>query len=60
MKVRVVLTVELDVEDWTTAYGVSGASEIRQDVREYILNMVQQGETFCSTGEVPATVTLGQ
>jgi hypothetical protein len=38
MKVRITLTVEIDPEEWTTAYGVEGAQEIRADVKQYVAN----------------------
>lgn len=42
MKVRLEFTVDINPEEWTRAFGVAGASEIRQDVREYMRNLIQQ------------------
>ena len=41
MKVSVNLTIDVDPEAWTLAYGVEGAAAIREDVRGYVLNGVQ-------------------
>lgn len=57
MKIRVSITVDLDPEDWTLAFGMSGNAEIREDVKEYVLNMVRDSGVF-GNGEVPAMVTL--
>jgi hypothetical protein len=40
MKVRVVLTVDIDREAWATEYGVP-VDEVRDDVREYVTNAVK-------------------
>ena len=51
MKIGVVLTVEVDPEAWALEYGTgTTASEVRQDVRDYVLNMVQQ----CAAAEADA------
>lgn len=41
MKITVPLTIEVDTDEWTRAYGVEGAGRIREDVRLYVLNGVQ-------------------
>jgi hypothetical protein len=51
MKVRVVLVVELDPKAWQEEYGVT---DVREDVREYVLNMAQS--EIARTG---VSVTLG-
>lgn len=35
MKVRISVEVDIDPEAWTLNYGVSGAKEIREDVKRY-------------------------
>lgn len=40
MKVRVTVTVEIDPEEWATAYGVEGTQAIRDDVKQYVANGV--------------------
>lgn len=40
LKVRIALTVEVDTEDWTSDYGVSGTAAIRSDVKEYVRNVI--------------------
>lgn len=56
MKVTVTLTVELpDPDLWTLAFGIEGATEIRQDVKRYVGGLVQQSEVL--SGEAEATVT---
>lgn len=42
MKVRLEFTVDVDPEAWTLAFGVKGSSEIREDVRAYMRNLIQQ------------------
>lgn len=58
VQVAVHLTVELDPDDWTLAYGVTGLPEIRKDVRRYAHNQVQQSYALGEGGEAEATVTL--
>lgn len=42
MKIAVTITVEIeDPEQWTLAFGVTGASAIRTDVKEYMGNAAQ-------------------
>jgi hypothetical protein len=56
MKIRVVITIDLpDPEQWTTAYGIEGAANIRRDVKQYVGNGIQQSGAF-GTGEVDADV----
>lgn len=56
MKIRVTVTVDLpDPEQWTTAFGVEGASKIREDVKSYVGNEIQSAGVFGS-GEVDADI----
>lgn len=56
MKIRVVLTVEVDPAAWDTTFGSSTIpAEVREDVRSYALGCVQQSAGIEETG---ATVTL--
>jgi hypothetical protein len=41
IKVRVALTVEVDVHDWTLSYGVH-RDDVRADVKAYIENGVRE------------------
>jgi hypothetical protein len=41
MKIRLSYTVDIDPELWERAYGV-GKDEIREDVRSYMRNLIQQ------------------
>lgn len=41
-KVRIPLTVEIDVDAWADEYGAGSIAEIREDVRRHIENMVRQ------------------
>lgn len=41
MKVRIPLTVEIDVDAWTDEYGANSTTEIRADIKRHIENMVQ-------------------
>lgn len=36
MKVHVEFTVDIDPDAWTLNYGISGAREIREDVKGYV------------------------
>jgi hypothetical protein len=40
--VNVSLNVTVDPEAWTATYGVAGTEAIRDDVRAYILTLVQR------------------
>jgi hypothetical protein len=40
MRVRVVLTMDVEENEWASEYGLD-TSEVRDDVRQYILNGVQ-------------------
>lgn len=42
MKVRIGFTVDVDPELWALAFGVEGAAEIREDVKDYMRNLIQQ------------------
>lgn len=58
MKISVSLTVDLEnPADWTTAFGIEDRTEIRKDVKEYVLGLVRDAGVF-GNGEVPAQVTL--
>lgn len=41
MRVKISMTVEVNPEEWTLAYGVEGAAAIREDVKSYIRGQVQ-------------------
>ncbi|MFE9381767.1 hypothetical protein ACFYMO_00800 [Streptomyces sp. NPDC007025] len=42
MKVRITLTLDIDPEAWSLAYGTTTeAAAVREDVRSYVLNSVQ-------------------
>jgi hypothetical protein len=58
MKVRVVLSIDIDPEAHDLAFGRgTSAKAVADDVREYVLNMVQQ----CSlAAECNATATLAR
>jgi len=43
MRVKIEVTVDIDPEVWALAYGVSGAKEIREDVRAYARNAILDG-----------------
>ena len=36
MKVKIDLTIDIDAAAWEMNYGISGAKEIREDVREAV------------------------
>lgn len=40
LKVRVEMTLVVDADDWTTAFGVEGERRIRQDVQDYLCDGV--------------------
>jgi hypothetical protein len=42
MKVRITVTVDIDPEAWTTDYGVTDQTAIRDDVREWATNLVTE------------------
>jgi len=42
VRVRVVFTVEVDVDGWGRDYGVTGATAIRDDVRAYLSSVVRE------------------
>lgn len=45
MKVRVVLTVEVDPEVWAAEYGLGSVAEVREDVKAYLLTAATEVET---------------
>lgn len=58
MFIAVNLVVVLkDPAEWTTAFGVEKRTDIRRDVKSYILNHVQQAGAFGS-GEVDGDISL--
>lgn len=48
LTVRVVLSVQVDPERYAEAYGIVGAAEIRQDVKDAVLSVVSSGGVFSS------------
>ncbi len=40
-KVRVSLTLDIDRDAWYDIYGVEGVAALREDVRTYVLSLVQ-------------------
>lgn len=42
IKVRVPVTVEIDVEAWNIEYGCESAAEVRADAKRHIEDMVKQ------------------
>jgi hypothetical protein len=42
MKVRITVTVDINPEAWTTDYGITGQTAIRDDVREWAINLVTE------------------
>lgn len=42
MRVAVRLDVEVDLVAWGDEYGPRGAQDVREDVRRYVLDLVQQ------------------
>lgn len=57
MKVRVTLTIDVDRESWSTIYGTTeGANEVRDDVRSYVLNQIQQSAAADEGGIVSARI----
>jgi hypothetical protein len=60
MRVRVSLTLEINPEDWMRAFGIV-RSAVREDVKTYVHNLVQQAEVFDrDRGECPANVWEGR
>jgi hypothetical protein len=55
MKIRVVLSIDIDPKEWVDLYGLDNAESIRDDVKDYVLYGVQGMTRF---GEVDATVAL--
>jgi len=60
MRVRVVITVDMDdeaVSDWYETFGVAqGKREVSRDVKQYLGNAAQQVGVF-GNGEVTANIT---
>lgn len=42
MKVRVVVTLDVDTAGWEQDYGVAGAAAIRQDVQAYVSSLLSE------------------
>lgn len=58
MTITVALTVILpDPQQWTTTFGVETRREIREDVKEYVLNEAQHAGVF-GNGEIQAEISL--
>ncbi|RZS39138.1 hypothetical protein EV193_104354 [Herbihabitans rhizosphaerae] len=56
MKIAVTVTVDLaDPKEWTAAFGIEGAADIRQDVKDYIGQHLHDFGVF-GNGEVSATI----
>ena len=51
IKIRIELTVEVDPETWDLEYGTE---ELRQDVKDYVLNHVQ-GSAASESGAIVST-----
>jgi glutaredoxin-related protein len=56
MKIRMVVTIEIDPADWTAQFDVEGAAAIRQDVKDYVEYNVLPG--VFSHGDIPAEITV--
>lgn len=41
MKVQVTVTLDVDPEMWSAAYGVEGAADIRADVKEHAATSIR-------------------
>lgn len=54
MRIAVTVVIDVDPDEWADIYGGDKA-DVRQDVKEYVLNDVQQSAGMQDTG---ATVTL--
>ena len=56
MKINVTITIDMpEPQDWVLAYGCeSSAAAIREDVKNYVGNLVQQSSVF--DGEVAAEI----
>lgn len=48
MKVKIEFTLDVDPKAWSSNYGVTGAAEIREDIRRYVEGDVT--EFFRSNG----------
>lgn len=42
IKVRIPVTVEIDIDAWVDNYGCESTAEVREDVRSHIENTVRQ------------------
>lgn len=42
IKVRIPVTVEIDMDAWCTDYGTETAAEVREDVKSHVTNTIQQ------------------
>lgn len=42
MKVTVRVPLDVDVDAWEVAYGLSGSKEVREDVQEHVKNIVTE------------------
>ena len=53
-RVRVSITVEVDVEGWEQEYGVHGTQAIREDVRSYLDSVIRECNDNLTITEVKA------
>lgn len=42
LKVRIPITVEIDIEAWSDEYGCNSTAEVRADIKAHITDMVGQ------------------
>lgn len=57
MKVRITLTIDVDRESWSVIYGTTdAATDVREGVRSYVLNQIQQSDAADEGGIVSARI----
>ena len=57
MKVRITLTIDVDREAWSDIYGNGdAATEVREDVRSYVLEQIHQSAAADEGGIVNARI----
>jgi hypothetical protein len=49
MKIRLTYTVDVDPETWSNSFGVA-REDVREDVRDYFRNLIQQCAAAEETG----------
>jgi hypothetical protein len=52
MRVRVAVTVDIDVDSWADEYGGVSGNQVRGDVRQVLASVVHQHLTDRGLGEV--------